>query len=414
MILHIDPGRTTDDEPTFQADPVIYQRTKDEIDWLLEQAEGHSLRFTALYNGWYPKWALESGDLGQFQAVLDAGHEIGTHAHRLTYDPATDLWTARVHELSGYGRPNYDHDLARQAWDDADRYVDEVLAQLGVSNQNHTMCSLAYKCSTEGDLMDEFGFSISPGSRAEKSMGFFGHLIWNPWRPAASDDPGHELEEDVDGDFLLLDHVAQVGIPGGAHGQDLTIPQMQRRFLMLYLEWLSRERRGVEDRVWTWGFVFHPEDGDIFNDALTEFLTWLDDNFVGKTSPHGNTIARYATAGDIAQEYQAWEAEYPGVSSFSYVAGDSYPYSYAIVPGALEDAAYVAAVDLGPGINCHRLSRDGQPIYVLWSDQGEREIDFSGELGGQVSVTYASGEESQMDSSELLVTEDPLFVEPIE
>ncbi len=150
LVLHIDPGQTTDEDPTFQATPTIYERTHEEIDWLVEETARHNLHFTSLYNGWYPKWALENDDLNQFQALLDAGHVIGTHAHRLTYDPETDLWTARVHELSSYGRPDYDHDLARQAWDDADRYVDAVLAELGVTGQNEIMASLAFKCSTQG------------------------------------------------------------------------------------------------------------------------------------------------------------------------------------------------------------------------------------------------------------------------
>ncbi len=412
LLLHIDPGKTTDEEPTFQATPTIYQRTYDQIEWLVEEAARHDLRFTSLYNGWYPKWALDSGGLSQFQALLDAGHDIGTHAHRLTYDPETDLWMARVHELSGYGYPNYDHDLARESWEDADRYVDAVLDELGVTGQNQMMASLAFKCSTQGDLLEEFGFRYSCGSRAEKAVSYFGHIVWNPWRPSASDEPGHELEEDLSRDFIVMDHLAHVGVVGGAHRMDLSIPQMKRRFLMLCLEWLSRERRGVEDRVWTFGFVFHPEDGDTFNDGLTDFLTWLDENFVGQTSHHGNQIARCATVTDIAEEYELWEVKLPGTSSFSYLLDDPTPYTYALVPEILDGAAYEAAVNLGPGLNCHQLSRDGQPVYVLWLEEGERRIDFSGQLAGQVSVTDATGQQSQQDASALLVTEEPLFFQP--
>jgi hypothetical protein len=192
---------------------------------------------------------------------------------------------------------------------------------------------------------------------------------------------------------------------------DLSVPQLQRRFLMLYAEWLGRERTGAEDRVWTFGFVFHPEDGDGFNGALAELLTWLDANFVGKTSPQGNVIARYATAGDIAQEFYTWEAQHPGASSFSYVVDDPYPYTYEIVPRMLEGAAYEAEVDLGEGATAFRLSKDGQPIYLLWSDAGEQTIDLSAELSGQVHVTDATGGESAQDASALHLTEEPSFVE---
>jgi hypothetical protein len=344
--------------------------------------------------------------------LLDAGHEIGSHAHQLIYDPDQDLWISTADEVRRYGHPYYDATIARQSWDDADRYVDALLAEIGVTGQNQTMCAVPFKCSDEGQLMDEFGFTIASGNRSEKGTTYFGHLVWNPWRAAASDEPVHELEEDLSATYISLDHLAQVGIRGGVHGIDLSIPQMQRRFLMLYVEWLSRERRGVEDRVWTFGFVYHPEDGDVFNAELSEFLSWLDAHFIGQTTPHGNVIARYATAGDVAREFETWEAEHPGTSSFTYVRDDPYPYTYAVVPTMLEGAAYEADVDLGEGVTCFRLSKDGQPIYLLWSDVGERTVDLTGELASQVRATNAAGEQSVQDASALPLTEEPLFVEP--
>jgi hypothetical protein len=410
LILHSDPDMAGETY-TFRATPVDYERTRDGIDWLLEEAARHDLRFTALYNGWYPMEALETGDVSQFQALLDEGHEIGTHAHRLTYDPAQDLWTAHVEEVSIYGRPNYDSVLARQCWDDAVNNVDDVLARLGASGQNTIMSTRVFRFPEEGALMDDYGFSVAAGDRAELSIKSFGHAVWNPWRPAASDEPGHELEEDLGASFITIDHLAQIGAAEAAHPVDLSIPQMKRRFLMLYVEWLARERTGAQDRVWTFGFVYHPNYTDRYLDDLREFLDWLDDNFIGKTAPHGHTIARYATIGEIAREFEAWEAAYPGTSSFTYVRDDPYPYTYATVATELEDAAYEARVDLGTGVSCHRFSRDGRPIYLLWSDQGERTVNLH-ELGGQVRVTAAGGETSDRDAAALDLTEEPVFVEP--
>ena len=116
----------------------------------------------------------------------------------------------------------------------------------GCADRNLCAAPDRYTCADEHALMAEFDFSIASGSRAETALSRIGHIAWNPWRPAASDEPGQELEEDLSASFISLDHLAQVGIPGGTHGQDLTVPQMQRRFLQLYVEWLSRERRGAE------------------------------------------------------------------------------------------------------------------------------------------------------------------------
>jgi hypothetical protein len=412
LVLHIDPAMDLGGE-TFQANPVIYARTHDEIDWLMVEAERHSLHFTALYNGWYPQWALKEGDTGQFRTLLDAGHEIGSHTHRLTYDSAQDLWISHVEEVDRYGRPHYDAALANQCWADADRYVDAALDDIGAAGQNQTMCAVPFKCSDEGQLMQEFGFTIAAGNRSEKGSSYFGHMVWNPWRPATSDEPGFELAEDPQARYVALDHLAQIG-SDESHGMDLSVPQLQRRFLMLYAEWLARERTGAEDRVWAFGFVYHPNYGDRYNAELAQFLSWLDEHFVGKTSPQGHTIARYATIGEIAQEFIAWEAAHPGASSFNYVRDDPYPYTYATMPTKLEGAAYEAHVDLGQGVSCFRLAKDGQPIYLLWSDVGERTVDLSAHLGGQVRVTDSAGGQSAQDASALHLTEAPLFVEPLE
>ena len=93
---------------------------------------------------------------------------------------------------------------------------------------------------------------------------------------------------------------------------------------------------------------------------------------------------------------------------------DPYPYTYEIVPTMLDGAAYEAHIDLGAGVSCFRFSKEGYPIYMLWSDAGERALDFSRELSGQVRVTDARGQQSTQDSVALQLTEEPLFVEPLE
>jgi hypothetical protein len=410
LVLHIDPVMDQAKE-TFKVTPEIYHRTKAEILWLKEEAERHNMQFTALFNGWYPKEALELGDLDQFQGLLEAGHEIGTHAHRLTYDEEKDLWISWVDELSKLDPKVYDHDLARQTWFDAYFYVDAMLTEIGVTDQNETVCAVAFKLSDQGQLMEEFGFSIAAGQQGESAINFFGHIIWNPWRPTSSDDPGLSLTEDLNTNFIAVPHLAQIGIRGGVHGTDLSLEQIQRRFLMLYIEWLRRERTGAEDKVWSFGFVYHPEDGDVFNDTFADFLTWLDANFVGKTSPHGNIIAQYASIGEIADQYIIWEDQHPGTSSFSYKIDDPYPYSYEILPNLLGDAAFEREVDLVEEVTVYQFLQEGKAIYVLWSDKGEVTIDFSSELSGEVTTINSAGLQTVVNSSAITLSEEPLFIQ---
>jgi hypothetical protein len=411
MVLHIDPLGINVQSNQWIVSPDEYEQTYTEIDFLISEAARHGMNFTALYNGWYPMEALERGDLSQFSELLNAGHEVGSHAHRITYDPATDMWTGHVEELSIFGNPNYDPALSREIWNTAYEPVETVLNELGVADQNATMCSTALSLSDEINLMEEFGYTIAAGNRMEKGVNYFGHIVWNPWRAANIDVRGHEIAEDFTSPYISFNHYAQIGTPGGVHGVDLTVPQLQRRFLMLYLEWLSRVRTGADDKVWSFGFVFHPEDGSTHNQALAEFLTWLDSNFVGQTTPDGLVIAQYATLGEIASQFYSWEAANPGVSSFNYVNGDPYPYSHPVVPEKLEGADYLGEVNLGPDITCYQFSAGDQSIYLIWSNIGTQSIDFSAQLSGNVIVTMMNGDQSSQQPAALSISEEPMFVE---
>lgn len=89
LVLHIDPIMPEGNE-TFKATPKMCDLTSEEIDWLREEATRHNLNFTSLYNGWYPQMALEMDYISQFETLVSEGHEIGSHAHNLTYDPDKD------------------------------------------------------------------------------------------------------------------------------------------------------------------------------------------------------------------------------------------------------------------------------------------------------------------------------------
>jgi hypothetical protein len=344
--------------------------------------------------------------------LINAGHEIGTHAHRLTYDTDQDLWISWVDELSKFDYSQYDQTLASQTWAAAYDYVDAVLTEIGAQGQNETVCAVAFKHSDEGILMDKFGFSIAAGQRGESAIDIFGHIPWNPWRVANTDEPGHNLEEDLNTDYLSIPHLAQIGIRGGVHGTDLALEQIQRRFLMLYTEWLSRERTGAEDKVWSFGFVYHPEDGDVHNQTFADFLDWLDTYFIGKTSQYGNVIAQYATTGDIEKQFLAWEAQHPNTSSFSYVIDDPYPYTYEILPTMIGNASFEGMINLGMGVTAYKFSNNGDIVYLLWSDLGDKTIDFSSELSGQVVITDSLGNLSVVDASSITLTQEPLFIQP--
>ena len=193
---------------------------------------------------------------------------------------------------------------------------------------------------------------------------------------------------------------------------DLAVPQLQRHFLMLYLEWLSRERSGAEDQTWVFGFVYHPNYTDRYMADLGSFLDWLDTYFIGKTTPEGYTIARYATIGEIADEFESWEAEHPGRSSFNYRRGDPYPYSYPTLVTKLEGSSFEGFINPDQDVVGYHFSTERGPTYLVWSINGDLFLDFSSILGGNIRVTDMGGNENLLDAARIPVGQEPLLIEP--
>jgi hypothetical protein len=79
-------------------------------------------------------------------------------------------------------------------------------------------------------------------------------------------------------------------------------------------------------------------------------------------------------------EYSAWEAAHPNTSSFNYVAGDGYPYTYAIVPTMLEEAEYDSQIDLDVGVSCYKLMKETQSIYSPKPGRGVLRISCQSEF----------------------------------
>lgn len=88
------------------------------------------------------------------------------------------------------------------------------------------------------------------------------------------------------------------------------------------------------------------------------------------------------------------------------------PNTYTIVSEMLDEEPYEETVNLGDGVTCFRFSKNGETIYLLWSNSGPRMINFSSQLSGQVHFTDAHGQTGVQNSTTLQLTEEPLFVEP--
>jgi hypothetical protein len=71
-------------------------------------------------------------------------------------------------------------------------------------------------------------------------------------------------------------------------------------------------------------------------------------------------------------------------------------------PGQTRGCRLRGACALGPDVSCFRFSKEGRPIYLMWSARGKQAADFS-EESGQVRVTGGAGHEIIVDAAAVQV-----------
>ncbi|MCD4775216.1 MAG: T9SS type A sorting domain-containing protein [Candidatus Aegiribacteria sp.] len=373
-----------------------YLQRREEVNWLRDIALFYGAKLSLQSNGEYMEFCLENGHQNDFLQYLSAGFDIGTHTHLVTYEGPHN-W------IDHYGEP-LTFDLVNQIIGDAEMFVDSVI---GAEN-NYSLCTMTGKAYIDTMMqIHQFDFVTGPG---EEGYFYFGHQAWNPFRPATWENSG-ACEEDLTTQFITIPHLPQINEPDNTHGMYLLLPQMKRRFLMIYIEWLSRVRNNANDKIWVWGFNTHPCMNFQHRGAIEEMLDWLNESFINHTIVAGDTIAVYASSSEIYQQYLDWEAVNPGVSSFNYVEGDPYPYTYEAMPVLLDSAGYDTFVYLGDNLNVHKMIKREQPIYAVWTNFGTETIDFSSQISGELLTTDGHGNQTFQSSTSLFVTEEPLFVE---
>lgn len=84
--------------------------------------------------------------------------------------------------------------------------------------------------------------------------------------------------------------------------------------------------------------------------------------------------------------------------------------AYKVMVEKLDGFTRVEKLDGLPIKYVYRFTVKNRPVYVLWNDEPGK-IDFSSLISGKVKITQVNADSSIIDSSNLLVTESPIFVE---
>ena len=415
--LHVDP--VTNGFPV-SGKRTVYEERTDNMAWVLDETEDLDIPISFLSGGWYMEMLVDEGPSGEGAQVLRrlyaTGGQIGSHSHN-------EHQAGKFDWPSFTGNPNLIE--SRKSWSDNINWVNRGIATAfwgsppqSVSEINNVKGSHLPKSEEDyHTLMEEFGITVREPGPEEDYYGYYGHHIWNPYRPSTD----NAMAEDLSASFVQVVSGPVIGKSGIHHGtlQDMSAESVKRQFLQLYINWRHSERSGAPEKIWTWGWGSHAHDFSPESDSRTDLLDvvdWLEDNFRDRVEPTGTQVMEYATEMQVGDAYEVWEAANPGESSFSFdslsIDWDEYPYLMPVAV-AMQDYLWEADLDLTCGVDAFQLDKAGDDAVVMWRDLGLTHVDLSDVFSTTVSVL---GLETgniyglSVDAANVLVGTEPLFI----
>lgn len=413
--MHMDPILNGQ---SFAQKQATYQTWITNANWVLDQTEPIGAKISFASTGPFMELLVNEGSNGNGAALLQrlyaSGAQIGSHSHT-EYRAAAFNWPNLMGMVTLA--------QATQSWQDNVTWVNngimtawngsppEPLSAINCTKGAHVPSSaLAFE-----QLMQQFGFLIRPGGPEEDYYGFYGHYIWNPFRPSATSD----MTEDLTTPFVVPTQGSVIGLAQVHHNvfQDMTAPAVKRMFLQTYVNWRHAHRTSAIEKVWTAGWGSHGSDydvGDPSRPAVVEVLAWLQTHFANRLEPDGADVMTWDTQRGAAQAYFTWEAAHAGQSSFTFngsvVDWDEYPYSRPVAE-ELRDFMWVADLSLGSGVDAFHLRRGTTDAVLAWRTSGTATYDFSAWVGsGARSVGLETGVHYGVGSSAVELGMEPLLV----
>jgi len=390
------------DGTTYTATPERYDFTSGWIDWEVSQAESAGARISFHMSGAFAERATAAGDGPLWAERLVNGHTAGVHFHKFVRGANPFEWayltSPSQSQIEGAWQDH--HDLA------ADVVGSEAL-WIGESHYACASCweNLGYRLKTTEQM------ALLPTGE---------HIVWL-------------VERDAQG-TITYPHFPQIGTAGWHGGGtqsffDLRLPQLQKELLLLYLEWLERERLELAPQVWCWGFANHGgPNTQVHADTIVAMLAWLEAGFAGRTSARGNTIARFVGDHELSDVYEAYERSGgQPLPPPSENIDDQFPYA----TWALADAGVTAdlSADLGlAGVRLFELERvppEGPPpaspprVYLLFrEDDGAGAVDIGAVLAARgmdptraTLLDVADGSSAPVDPGDLQLGPTPMVLE---
>ncbi|MBI5633608.1 MAG: Ig-like domain-containing protein [Nitrospirae bacterium] len=331
MDLHCDP---LNQQLTLDDRLIFFRRQLANAAWLMDYLEPYGVKVSFLAVGECYEFCVEASEqaicLPLLARLQGSGGILGSHSHTEYYRGVHD-WPSIANAYT-----NPDPNDVRKVWDTNKRFTDKAVSlALGLTDAAaiaavNTAAESHAQLTTPNQLMEEYGYTIREGGGDQIMASYFSHVPWNPFRPGQT-----AITEDLTTKFVTVPQGMVIGQVGDHLGrwQDGKSSRKKAEFLQLYANWKERIRTGAKSKVWAFGWGVHTQDLDYGSEsraAIMDLIPWLRDEFVSKADSTGKPPARFASYINVRDEYLAWEAEHPGVSSFNYAARatdySQYPY----------------------------------------------------------------------------------------
>ena len=407
-----------------------YETQRAEIMWLAEETERIGARMSYQLNGEYARDArILNDDVDHLLDLVDRGHSMSAHFHPYVFTGENEYWENVTNQTMT-------EELMANLWAS---HLDEIEETIGFGVSRADAAHDRDNAELQNyfnQLREDYGLTVENVGESFSGT-HWAHRPWNVFRR----DVDTELLEDLDGPVLAVHSYPQVGreAPQGLHTVISTVPQLKRRFIDVYFQWLYAQKTGQTPRVWTFGLMTHPDSNRNYQDEMLDIMNWLAE-WTDAQSPWGGPVAEFTTDYDLAETFEQWEADYPGTSSFSfdleaYDRGEDVPYPYDLEGMVLgtHDGEFVGTltdweddgvivvelvhrnVERGPeqpnGAVETTVLDLGLPLYVLWTHGDPVTIDFSNTESGTLYVQDGmTGEITGVDASEIEVSEVPIVV----
>lgn len=391
------------DGETYTSTAERYAFTKEMLTWETAFAESVGGAVSFHISGAFAERTFAAGDKAIWEGYIARGHSVGVNAQGFLRGDGQFEWTLKS---------TPEDEEIRKHWVD-----NHTLAASLVGAGHLWVGESQYYCP---QCWSDLGYVL----RTNERMALLPegeHIVWR-------------VERGLDG-YITYPHLPQIGdaeyhdTGDGRVLFDMRIGHLKKEFLMLYVEWLARERRRLNPQLWAWGFANHGGDNtQRFQSEIVEALTWIRTNFIERPSPLGNMIVRFVNDHELKEAFELYEdAGGLPMPSPTENINDTFPYMAAALGDAGVSADLSDALGAG-GVRVFELERRPpfgpepavpQKLYLLFREWGEADnVDLGGLLASRGvtavslnSLDVTNGSESVVPVQDMYMGYTPLVLE---